>query len=164
MRVAPGIIVALLAVLSIAREVDGQASPMSSDGLDSVRFAASLGVDLSASQRTPSGARWRELVVGTGNAPGAVYFGTVRLSMFTPEGGRVGADSVDSFTVKIGYSILMPGIDEAMVGMRVGTRRQIVLPLSAQGNAGQEGMPGVPRGSPLVINVELLRISDRADP
>ncbi len=164
MRVARGIILAVLAVLSTAPAIHGQASPAPSDGLDTVRFAPGLGVDLSISQRTPSGARWREVVVGTGNAPGAVYFGTIRLSMFTNEGAVVGRDSVVTFTVKIGYDILMPGMDEAMVGMRVGARRQIVLPLSAQGDAGQDGMPGVPRGSPLVVNVELLRISDHADP
>lgn len=80
--------------------------------------------------------------------------------MFTVNGRVVGKDSLVTFTVPVGAGELMPRMDEAMIGMRVGARRQVVLPRAAQGMAGEDGMPGVPVGGAVVVNVELLAIGN----
>ncbi len=160
MRPAVGITIALLALSFSASEIHAQLRAGQIDELDTLHFAVSLGVNLTGAHRTPSGARWRELSPGTGTASGAEYMATIRLSMFTVTGRVVGKDSVVTFTVPVGGGELMPGMDEALIGMRVGARRQVVLPRAAQGMAGEDGMPGVPVGGAVVVNVELLAIGN----
>jgi hypothetical protein len=125
-------------------------------GLDTVRFAQSLGVDLTHSRVTPSGAYWRELATGAGPEARRLSTATVRYRVARSDGVSVAEDSVFSF--RLGAGAAMPGVDESVRGMKVGGQRQVVVPREAQGVSGSEGIPGVPRGEPVVFSVELVAV------
>ncbi|MCL4215326.1 MAG: FKBP-type peptidyl-prolyl cis-trans isomerase [Gemmatimonadales bacterium] len=126
-------------------------------GLDTVRFAPELNVDFRKSAATASGAYWRDIGVGTGELAGENSTVQVRHQLLLPDGTRIGASGDAAIDFRVGDGSVMPGLDEGVRGMRVGGRRQLVLPVEAQGRRGAEGIPGVPSGSPIVLIVDLIR-------
>ena len=135
-----------------------QSSAAIRHGLDTVRFAPALSVDLRKSMVTPSGAYWRDLGVGTGDLTGDGNLIALRYQLLLPDGTRIGASVDEAFEFRLGDGAAMPGMDEGVRGMRAGGRRQIVLPIEAQGQRGADGIAGVPSGSPIVLIVELLKV------
>lgn len=126
-------------------------------GLDTVRFAPELNVDFRKSAATTSGAYWRDIGVGTGELAAEGSAVQVRHQLLLPDGTRIGAAADAAIDFRVGDGSVMPGLDEAVRGMRVGGRRQLVLPFEAQGRRGTEGIPGVPPGTPIVLIVDLIR-------
>ena len=162
MRRLRGRVITLGFLCAIATQLEAQSVDTTSlSGLDTVRFSPTLGVDLARSQRTVSGAVWRDLVVGGGADAYAGRLVSIRFALVRPDGVRIGSDSLSTFQFSLGDGIAMPGLDDAVRGMSVGGRRQMILPPQAQGDAGKEGIPGVPVGTSLVFTVELLRATDQ---
>jgi FKBP-type peptidyl-prolyl cis-trans isomerase len=63
----------------------------------------------------------------------------------------------------LGRSMLIPGFDRGVQGMRVGGRRRITVPPEL--GYGKEGQPPrIPGSSTLVFEVELMEIQDYAPP
>ena len=115
-------------------------------------FAPALGVDLDAMTRLDGGLYIRDLTVGTGAVvqPGqsitAKYKGWL-------SNGTLFTDAQSPFRVGVGS--LIRGWDVGIPGMRVGGKRQLVIPPSmaygAQGRA-----PSIPGNAVLVFEVEVL--------
>jgi FKBP-type peptidyl-prolyl cis-trans isomerase len=57
----------------------------------------------------------------------------------------------------LGQGSVIPGWDQGLVGMKVGGRRELVIP--AKLAYGASGTPGIPPNSPLVFVVDLLGAS-----
>ena len=133
----------------------GSDAPSAPASIESTTFASSLGVDLTKSTRTTTGLYYRDLGDGTG-APVAIgqrvamrYTGW--LANGTQFGTNVGGTTLEFI---LGAGQLIPGLEQGIVGMKVGGKRQLVIPPAlAYGSAGKGVIPG---NAVLVVNVELV--------
>src|SRR5688500_16372714 len=121
--------------LAIPATSHSQEAP-SGSGIDTVRFAPALGVDLARASVTWSGAYIRDIANGRGDVASQGEIVTVRFRAWLPSGSSVGGDSAHIATFRLGAGVVMPGLDQGVSGMRVGGRRQIVVPPDLQGSGG----------------------------
>lgn len=125
-----------------------------------VKYAASLGVDLNAMNRSDSGLYTQDLVVGTGTEATTGRVVTVHYTGWFPDGSmfdtsRDTPEKPFSFTLGKGYVI--EGWDEGVVGMKVGGQRRLVIP--SELGYGEAGIPpAIPGNSVLVFDVELISV------
>ena len=120
--------------------------------IEEIEFAASLGIDLSMMQTTANGVYVQDMPVGAGAE--LVLGGSGRIG-YT---GWLANGTV--FDQNADWAMLMdgviPGFAEGLNGMLVGgTRLMVIPPALAYGGAGASG---VPPGSILVFEVELLSV------
>lgn len=108
---------------------------------------------------TDSGLQYKEVAVGegemakAGNTLSMHYTG--RLTDGTKFDSSVDRGEPFSFTLGVGQVIA--GWDEGVAGMRVGGKRELVIPYKLA--YGEDGIPGViPEKATLVFDVELLEI------
>ena len=126
--------------------------------IETTTFASSLGVDLSAMTKSSSGLYTRDLTVGTGAVAvagkrvGVHYVGS--LANGTQFDANGPTDAPFSFTLGAGQVIA--GWDEGVAGMKVGGRRQLVIPPSL-GYGSQANGP-IPGNSILVFTVDLVSV------
>lgn len=124
--------------------------------IESTTFAPALGVDLAASTKTPSGLYIRDISQGVGATlqagqtvgmryVGSFANGTVFDSNPAPK---------PAFSFKLGGGQVIKGWDEGLVGMKVGGKRQLVIPASLAYGANDYGP--IPGNSVLVFTVEAL--------
>ncbi len=128
--------------------------------IEETTFAPSLGVDLDASTRTGSGLYIRDLVVGTGStaqngATLAVHYRGSLPGGFVFDDNVAGVDAPFSF--KLGEGGVIKGWEEGLLGMRVGGRRQLIIP--ARLGYGSSGSGVIPPNSILVFTVDLVSIT-----
>jgi FKBP-type peptidyl-prolyl cis-trans isomerase FkpA len=113
-------------------------------------YAADLKVDLSEMAKLPEGVLYRDVEPGSDPviAPGDSVL--VHYQGWLPNGVLVDSALV---AIKVGSGSVLPGIDAALPGMKVGGVRKLVL---SPGLAyGVEGAGGVPPNSVLVYDVEV---------
>jgi FKBP-type peptidyl-prolyl cis-trans isomerase len=131
-----------------------------SDDITSVEdteFAPALGVDLSAMTRTGSGVYYRDLTVGTGALAQPGQNISVYYQGWLADGTRFdGRTSGDPLRFPFGTGWAIQGWDEGIVGMRVGGKRQLVIPPSL--GYGSRGQGPIPPNAVLVFEVELRGI------
>lgn len=107
-----------------------------------------------------SGVEYIDEKIGTGAAVGTTstikfhYVGTLK-------NGRVFDSSRDQIVpnpaeLKLGESILVPGLEEGLQGMRAGGRRRIIVP--PEQAYGSQGRTRIPPNSTLIFDVEVLRV------
>ena len=98
--------------------------------VEETNFAASLGVDLANSTKDPTGYYYRDIVVGTGtpvvSGQASYIFYIGNLSSGEPFDSLKAPSAPAAVTPGAYQNLLEPGI----VGMRVGGRRQIIIPPS----------------------------------
>jgi FKBP-type peptidyl-prolyl cis-trans isomerase FkpA len=115
-------------------------------------------VDLSAMTETSSGLNLMELVAGEGAEAMSGQRVTVHYIGWFLDGEKFDSslDRGDPFSFQLGAGGVIAGWDEGVVGMRVGgTRRLVIPPDLAYGEAGRSG---IPPNSTLVFDVELLEV------
>ncbi len=107
---------------------------------------------------TPSGLKYVDVVVGTGESPEpgrtvtAHYTGTF-------EDGKKFDSSLDSgkpYSFVIGVGSVIKGWDEGIMSMKVGGKRKLIIPPDLA--YGPQGRPGIPPNSTLLFDIELLGI------
>ena len=128
--------------------------------IEVVSFAPSLGVDLAASTRTPSGLYYRDLTVGTGQIASAgdavtVYYIGALASGEVFDGTKMYEPAL-AFRIGRGASRPIPGFEQGTTGMRVGGIRQIIIPPEL--GYGSMGHGPVPPNAVLVFTVELVSV------
>ena len=111
-------------------------------------FAASLNVDIASMTRTTNGAYYRDLIVGTGDPISGQPNIVISYIEFLKDGQVVG--TVSSATQAL--SRMVPGLQEAVQGMKPNGERLIVVP-SALGYGNSTTIPGVPPNSTLVFDL-----------
>ena len=126
--------------------------------IENTTFASSLGVNLAASTRNPSGLYWRDILVGAGAVADTGAVVSVRYS-----GAFVNGTVFDEGTlappnaVEIGAGDAIAGFEEGIVGMRVGGKRQLIIPPHL--GYGARPFFTIPANSILVFTIELLSVS-----
>jgi FKBP-type peptidyl-prolyl cis-trans isomerase len=121
-------------------------------------FAPALGVDTAESTRTASGLLIRDLEVGTGEEAAAGRRVAVLYTGWLTDGTRFDGNMPNGPTLPftIGAGEVIPGWDEGVAGMRVGGRRQLVIPPELA--YGPFGSGPIPPDATLVFEVELIGV------
>ena len=108
----------------------------------------------------PSGLKYSDIVVGTGNSP---LVGNLVLVHYRGwfEDGTLFEDSREQgspIIFEVGADEVIDGWDEGIRGMREGGLRQLVIPPAlAYGSA---GTTGIPPNSTLIFEINLLGVAD----
>ena len=128
----------------------GPANPV----LEAATYAPALQVDLKGSTKSASGLYYRDLVVGTGAEAVVGKQVTAKYDGTLVDGSRFDAGI---YPFILGARRVIPGWDEGLVGMKVGGKRQLIIPSDlAYGPNGSP--PRIPGNSILVFMVELVAV------
>jgi peptidylprolyl isomerase len=105
---------------------------------------------------TPSGLKYKDLVVGTGAGvePGGIA--VVEYTGWLTDGTMFDSSykRPDPFKFPLGKGRVIKGWDEGVATMKVGGKRQLVVPADLA--YGDKVKPNIPAGSTLVFDVELI--------
>lgn len=122
------------------------------------KFDPSLHVNLKACKKTPGGVYYQDLKIGTGalvtkgKSPSVKYDGRlVNGTQF--DATRPGAPAI---TFTLGENRVVAGWEEGLIGMKVGGKRQLIIP-PAMGY-GPNGMGRVPPNAIMVFTVEVTAV------
>jgi peptidylprolyl isomerase len=108
---------------------------------------------------TPSGLKYKELTEGTGATPQKGQTVIVHYTGTLEDGTKFDSsrDRNSPFSFKLGLGQVIKGWDEGLGTMKVGGRRELIIP--ADLGYGARGAGGViPPNATLIFDVELLRI------
>jgi FKBP-type peptidyl-prolyl cis-trans isomerase FkpA len=122
-------------------------------------FAVELGVDTTALTRMPSGLRYQDVAVGSGEEVTTGRTAVVHYTGWLPDGKKFDSsrDRGEPFSFPLGAGQVIAGWDQGVAGMKVGGRRKLVIPPElGYGEAGAP--PDIPPNSTLVFDVELLGV------
>jgi FKBP-type peptidyl-prolyl cis-trans isomerase FkpA len=151
----------LSAVMPIAPAVGCVEAPpakpsVSGDPLQ-LTFAPSLNVKLDSTELRPSGLYVHDVVVGTGPTADSMTTAAVHYTGWLADGTKFDSsrDGKQPFHFTIGIGQVIAAWDEGIRGMKVGGKRQLIVPPKL--GYGDIGMPPViPRLATLVFEVELM--------
>ena len=152
-----------LALLSLGFTACLDATNPQYNTVENTTFDSSLGVDLANSTPTDVGVYYRDITVGTGATitPGQENFMFYQAYLST----GVEFDSLRPpklpASITTGMGSFIPGFEIGLQGMKVGGRRQIIVPPNLAYGLGdygrdQNGNVVVPGNSVLVFNVDLV--------
>ncbi len=101
-----------------------------------------------------------DLITGTGAAAASGDSVTVQYVLATYSSGKVIQSSWTSqpFTFTLGEGQVIKGWDEGVVGMKVGGRRELIIPPTL-GYGAQSPGPGIAANDTLVFVVDLLKVN-----
>ena len=124
--------------------------------IEETTFASTLGVNLAASTKTPSGAYYRDIVVGTGPVVTAGQSISIRYTgyLWTVTVFDSNLTNTNPLVFHLGQGEVISGFDETLVGVRVGGQRQLIIPPSL--GYGPYDFGPIPGNSILVFNVEVV--------
>jgi len=145
----------LLSLLALAASVSCVSAEPFIPTIETTNFASSLGVDLAASTKTPSGMYYRNIIVGGGaqvpdtghTSVSVTYAGYFRNGAMFDSGN-------DLFTTNNGDRIA--GYNEGILGMKVGGSRQLIIPPALA--YGSQGYGSIGPNQILVFTVTLTAI------
>ena len=126
--------------------------------IEDTNFASSLGVNLAASTKTTNGVYYRDLVVGTGATVSTGQTVSVRYTGWLANGTQFDSNisQANPLVFKLGAGSVISGFDEGLVGAKVGTQRQIIIPPSL--GYGPYDYGPIPGNSVLVFKVEVVSV------
>ncbi len=120
-------------------------------------FAPSLDIDLSKFTKTANGLYYRDLVTGSGTRADSGKALSVHYTGYLPDGTMFETSTTAApigFTLGIGQ--VVQGWDQGIPGMKVGGKRQLVIPSAlGYGDAGSGKIPG---GAVMIFTVELMSV------
>jgi FKBP-type peptidyl-prolyl cis-trans isomerase FkpA len=149
------LIAAVFSVSISACASGGGAAPVTRP-MESVPFASTLDVDLARMTKTATGLYFRDIEVGTGIVVHALMEVTVQYKGRLSNGVTFDSTSVGQAPLKvpIGRGRVIKGWDEGILGMRVGGRRQLVIPPELAYGSNRSGI--IPPDAVLVFDIRVL--------
>jgi len=109
-------------------------------------YAAALNVSIPSMVKTPSGLYYKDLVMGTGATASAGYTVRVKYSGWLVNGAQfdtTDGKTPDYFEFLLNAGKVIKGWDEGVQGMKVGGKRQLVIPPElGYGTSGSGSIPG----------------------
>ena len=153
-----------IAPLALAACLSGTEPPTYAT-VEETTFAPALGVDLANSTRDPTGYYYRDITVGTGapvvEGEASYIFYVGNLSSGEPFDSLKAPSPPQALTP--GSNHALPSFEEGAVGMRVGGRRQIIIPPSLaygfETIVDQDQNLLIPPNSVLVFTVDVVDAS-----
>ena len=133
------------------------ARPAVSGQPEELTFAPSLGVTLDSAEKRPSGLYVHDVVVGTGPVADSMTTAAVHYTGWLADGSRFDGsrEGGEPYRFTVGIGQVIGAWDEGIRGMRVGGKRQLIVPPKL--GYGDIGMPpDIPRMATLVFEVELV--------
>lgn len=148
----------LLAALALSTGLmacSGNSDTTTAPTIEATTFASALGIDLAASTKTPSGVYYRDMTVGTGATVTNGQQLSVRYTGWLADGTQFDSNVSGSLLVfRLGAREVIDGWDLGIPGMKVGGRRQLIIP-PARGY-GAAGSGSIPPNAILVFVVDVL--------
>jgi FKBP-type peptidyl-prolyl cis-trans isomerase FkpA len=134
------------------------AIPDTASSIETATFAPALGVDISASSKTPTGVYYRDLVTGGGPAVANGQRVAMRYTGWLVDGTKFDGNEPAGapYPFVLGNKEVIDGWDHGIVGMRVGGKRQLIIPPAL--GYGASGNGPIPPNAILVFNVELMSV------
>lgn len=130
--------------------------------IENVYFEPSLGVNLAGSTKTASGLYYRDITVGAGTQVLMVNGDSVgvRYRGYLRNGVAFDSNTTAALPLRFrtGSNQVVDGFDEGVRGMRVGGRRQLIIPPGL--GYGSQGSAAIPSNSILVFDVTLQFLYD----
>lgn len=121
----------------------------------STTFAPTLEVDLAASTETPTGLYYRDITVGDGAVVEEGDSAAVYYALNLPDGTKIEDTAVGHpYTFIVGRSSVIQGWHEGVEGMRIGGKRQLIIPPTLGYGARDNGP--IPGNSVLVFTIEVV--------
>jgi peptidylprolyl isomerase len=142
-----------LALLGCNTTTEAENGPI----IDCTTLATAVAANASTLTTTSSGLQYRDQVVGTGATFTTGSTITVRYAgCLAPTGSRFDSNEspAPAFTFRLGAGQVIKGWDEGLVGMKVGGRRQLVIPPSLGYGATTYGP--IPGNSTIVFTVDAI--------
>jgi FKBP-type peptidyl-prolyl cis-trans isomerase FkpA len=130
-------------------------NPPEASSMESTRFAPELQVDLPASTKSASGLYYRDIVPGSGPevVPGQQV--SVFYTGWLANGRQFDSNAGGSpISFRLGAGRVIDGWDQGIAGMRVGGKRQLIIPAAL--GYGPDGSGPIPPNAVLVFNVEVI--------
>ncbi|MBL8914242.1 MAG: FKBP-type peptidyl-prolyl cis-trans isomerase [Archangium sp.] len=117
-------------------------------------FAAALAVDLSASQKLPSGMYIRDQMEGGGSIAAQGNTLTMRYTGWLANGTQFDSNQGRGFQFVLGEGVVIQGWDLGVKGMKTGGKRQLIIPPAL--GYGASGQGPIPPNAILVFDVTLV--------
>jgi FKBP-type peptidyl-prolyl cis-trans isomerase len=147
---------ALLAV-SFSTACISSSEPVVVPTIETTGFDASLGVNLAASTKTASGLYYRDIVDGSGVAFAAGDSVTVYYTGSFPNASVFDyATASNPFSFRLGIGRVIRGWDEGLPGMKIGGKRQLIIPPAL--GYGSSTYGPIPGNSILVFTVTAVGV------
>lgn len=155
----PLILVAILFLVAACGRVETTNAP-AGEGAASGGAAPAAPTKLQDSQltTTPSGLKYADLVVGSGAEATSGSTASVHYTGWLENGTKFDSslDRGQPFDVKIGAGEVIKGWDEGLQGMKVGGKRQLIIPPALGYGSADQGT--IPPNSTLIFEVELVDV------
>jgi FKBP-type peptidyl-prolyl cis-trans isomerase len=136
----------------------GAAAAPASRPMAMIPFAAALDVNLAKMTKTPAGVYYRDLEAGTGPVIRGREDVLVHYTGWLTNGVKFDSNTGDDrpLTVPLGRGRAIKGWDEGLMGMRVGGRRQLVIPPELGYGANRAGV--IPPDAVLVFDIRVVSV------
>ena len=133
----------------------GTAAPVSRP-MESINFSSALDVNLGRMTKTASGLYYRDLETGTGSLIKGKEDVKVFYTGWLTNGVQFDSnkDSDQPITIPLGRGRAIKGWDEGLIGMRVGGRRQLVIPPELGYGSSRAG--AIPPDAVLVFEIRIV--------
>lgn len=142
---------AALAALTACTPKPEEPITNSPPSIEGARFAASLNIDLAKSEKNAAGLYWRDITPGTGDTVRVGQTVRVTYDGRFPDGSQF---ETNQYEFRLGSGRVIAGWDQGIVGMRVGGKRQLIIPASL-GYQEIGSPPVIPPNAVLIFTIEM---------